>query len=218
MKYDLETRGIQTREVLCWRGPAATVNRTPVRLYSPSYQIFWEVVVGLELGPLSLASTIEELLGRKSSGSGLVSREYGYRNPSPWPRGTLCPQKLALTSPTSGSVGIVLSQTQATEFSLISCNFLPSLKVIRSSKINLLYKINFKFNQLTSSLVSEVRNISAAFKATYSLIWVRSCCDVVHNNVTRSKRVTDVLLLKIRYRETWHLCRLRFIIVEQWAA
>jgi hypothetical protein len=33
------------------------------------YQIFWEVV-GLERGPLSLVSTTEELLGRKSSGSG----------------------------------------------------------------------------------------------------------------------------------------------------
>jgi hypothetical protein len=34
------------------------------------YHIFCEVV-GLERGPLSLVSTIEELLGRKSSGSGL---------------------------------------------------------------------------------------------------------------------------------------------------
>jgi hypothetical protein len=33
--------------------------------------------VGLERGPLSLVSTIEELLGRKSSGSGLESRGYG---------------------------------------------------------------------------------------------------------------------------------------------
>jgi hypothetical protein len=32
--------------------------------------------VGLERGPLSLASTIEELLGRKSSDCGLESREY----------------------------------------------------------------------------------------------------------------------------------------------
>jgi hypothetical protein len=40
------------------------------------YQIFWEVV-SLERAPLSLVSTIEELLGRKSSGSGLESREYG---------------------------------------------------------------------------------------------------------------------------------------------
>jgi hypothetical protein len=38
-------------------------------------------VVGLERGPLSLMSTIEELLGRKSSGSGLESREYGRGDP-----------------------------------------------------------------------------------------------------------------------------------------
>jgi hypothetical protein len=40
------------------------------------------VVVGLERGPLSLVSTIEELLGRKSRGSGLESREYCSRDPS----------------------------------------------------------------------------------------------------------------------------------------
>jgi hypothetical protein len=33
--------------------------------------------VGLEQGPLSLVSTIEELLEKKSSGSGLENREYG---------------------------------------------------------------------------------------------------------------------------------------------
>jgi hypothetical protein len=43
--------------------------------------------------------------------------------PSRWPRGALYPQKLVLTSPTSGcrSVGIVRSWSQATEFSL--CGF-----------------------------------------------------------------------------------------------
>jgi hypothetical protein len=45
------------------------------------YQIFTEVM-DLERGPLSLVSTIEELLGRKSSGSGLGSREYGRMDPS----------------------------------------------------------------------------------------------------------------------------------------
>jgi hypothetical protein len=81
------------------------------------YQIFREVV-GLERGPLGLVSKIEELLGRKSSGSCLGSREYGLRDPSRWPRGTLYLQKLALTSPTSGggSVRILRSQTQAAEF------------------------------------------------------------------------------------------------------
>jgi hypothetical protein len=75
--------------------------------------------VGLERGPLSLVSTIEELFERKSSGSGLGTREHGRRNSSRSPRGTLYPQNLAQTSPTSGgrSDGIVRLRTQATEFS-----------------------------------------------------------------------------------------------------
>jgi hypothetical protein len=83
------------------------------------YQVFWEVV-GLERGPLSLVSTTEELLGRKSSGSVLESRDYDRKDPSRWPLGILYPQKLSLTSSTSGgrSVGIVRSRTQAAEFSL----------------------------------------------------------------------------------------------------
>jgi hypothetical protein len=39
-------------------------------------KFFWEVV-GLERGPLSLVSTIGELLRRKSSGSSVENREYG---------------------------------------------------------------------------------------------------------------------------------------------
>jgi hypothetical protein len=58
--------------------------------------------VGQELSPLSLVSRIEEQLERKSSGSGPENREYGLRDPSRWPRNTLYPQKLALTSPRSG--------------------------------------------------------------------------------------------------------------------
>jgi hypothetical protein len=75
--------------------------------------------VGLERGPLSLVSTTEELLGRKGSGSGPESREYGRGDPSRRQSGTLYPQTLALTSPSSGgcSVGTVRSLTPATEFS-----------------------------------------------------------------------------------------------------
>jgi hypothetical protein len=79
--------------------------------------------VGLERRPLSLVSTIEELRGRKSSGCGLEIREYGRKDPSRWPRGTVYPQRLALTSPTSGgrTVGIVRWRTQTAEFlSLLS--------------------------------------------------------------------------------------------------
>jgi hypothetical protein len=54
----------------------------------------------------------------KSSGSCLENREYGHRDPSRWPCGTLYPQKLAITSPTSGGrlVGIFRSRTQTMEF------------------------------------------------------------------------------------------------------
>jgi hypothetical protein len=38
--------------------------------------------VGLRRDPPSLVSTTEELLEKKSSGSGLESREYGLRGPS----------------------------------------------------------------------------------------------------------------------------------------
>jgi hypothetical protein len=37
--------------------------------------------VGLERGPLSPVSTIEELLERKISGSGLEIRDYGLKDP-----------------------------------------------------------------------------------------------------------------------------------------
>jgi hypothetical protein len=62
-------------------------------------------------------STIEELLGRKNSSSGLESQEYGHGDLLRLPRETIYPQKLALTSPTSDGrvVGIVRSWTQATE-------------------------------------------------------------------------------------------------------
>jgi hypothetical protein len=73
--------------------------------------------VVLDKGPLSLVSTIEELIGRKSSGSGLETENMAveichadYEAP--------LSAKLALISPKSGgrSVGIVCSQAQATEF------------------------------------------------------------------------------------------------------
>jgi hypothetical protein len=80
------------------------------------YQIIWEVV-GLKRGPLSLVNTIEELLGRNSSGFGLEYRKCSLRDPLRWPRNALYPQKLALISWTSGgrSVGTVRLRTKATE-------------------------------------------------------------------------------------------------------
>jgi hypothetical protein len=62
-------------------------------------------------------STTEELHERKSRGSDLESREYGRGGSAVLTTRHVYPQKLALISPTSGghSVGIVLSQTEATE-------------------------------------------------------------------------------------------------------
>jgi hypothetical protein len=73
--------------------------------------------VGLERGPLSLVSTIEELLERKRSGSGLENENtaVGISQLTTWHS---LSANLALTSPTSGgrSVGIVRSRTQTMEF------------------------------------------------------------------------------------------------------
>jgi hypothetical protein len=63
-------------------------------------------------------SPSEELEQAYEIASGLGIREYCREDPLCWPRNTLYPQMLALTSPTSGerSVGIVRLRTQATEF------------------------------------------------------------------------------------------------------
>jgi hypothetical protein len=55
----------------------------------------------------------------KDNKCNLKNRNYDSKDPLRWPRGTLYPQKLALTSPKIGgrSVGIVRSRTQTMEFS-----------------------------------------------------------------------------------------------------
>jgi hypothetical protein len=77
---------------------------------SRPYQIFWEVG-GLERGPLSLNEKVAAPVQKTDIN--------GRGNSLRWPRNTLYPQTLALTSPTSGgsSVGIVRLRTTATEFS-----------------------------------------------------------------------------------------------------
>jgi hypothetical protein len=112
--------------LIALRGPVVRVPGYRSRgsgFASRRYQISWEAV-GLERGPLSLVTTIEELLGRNSSGSALEIREYGHGDPFRWPRHTLYPQKLALTSPKSGdrSVGIVRLRTETTVFSFVCLN------------------------------------------------------------------------------------------------
>jgi hypothetical protein len=103
--------------------------------------------VGLERCPLSLVSTIEELLGRNNSCFGLEIREYSRGDPLRWPRDTLYPQKLTLTSPTSGRrlVGIFYSLNKATEFVcsfLVSCALNINFSVMPGSLMDIyIYKI-----------------------------------------------------------------------------
>jgi hypothetical protein len=61
--------------------------------------------MGLERGPLGLVSATEELLERKSSGSGLENREILRADYAT----LLYPQKLALTSLASGGRSVGLS-------------------------------------------------------------------------------------------------------------
>jgi hypothetical protein len=87
--------------------------------------------VGLQRGPLSLASATEELLGRKSSGSGLEIQDYGRKGSSALTKRHPCVRKkLALTSPTSGgrSVSIVRSRTKVTEFFLFKNQILYNFR------------------------------------------------------------------------------------------
>jgi hypothetical protein len=73
--------------------------------------------VGLEQGPFSLVSTTEELLDRKVAAPVLksVDTAVGIRHADLV--ALFYPQKLAITSPTSGgrSVGIVRLRTETTE-------------------------------------------------------------------------------------------------------
>jgi hypothetical protein len=80
----------------------------------------------------SLVSITEELLGRKSSSSGLEIREYRLGDPLRWPRDTVR-KNLPLTSPISGSrsVGIVRWQTKAMEF-FFSTNILQWMALYSS--------------------------------------------------------------------------------------
>jgi hypothetical protein len=71
------------------------IHRAPVRF--PALPDFLRSN-GLEQDPLNLVSTIEELLGRNSSGSGLENREYGRGDVLRWPRDTLYRKKLTLSS------------------------------------------------------------------------------------------------------------------------
>jgi hypothetical protein len=104
--------------------------------------------------------TTEELLGRKSSGSGPEIREYGRRD---LPLTTRHPPT---TSPTSGgrSLGIVPLQTKATEFLLLTtttttityASFFPLLLHITVLVHMYNYSYTNIFNYIRSTLITNI--------------------------------------------------------------
>jgi hypothetical protein len=108
--------------------------------------------VGLEQGPLSLVSIVEELLVRSSSISGLENRDYGHRGSATLTTGTpLYPQKLALTVPASGSRSVGIVRSQIRPWSLLFCllvldiNYLEHFQQILLSEFKA-FKILFLFH------------------------------------------------------------------------
>jgi hypothetical protein len=113
---------------------------------SRRYQIFWEIV-GLERCPLSLVSTLEELLERKSNDFSLEYEITVVRICRADHATSLYPQKLALTSPTSGghSVGIVRSRTKPMELFIIIIICIISLQTSDSIVVKALcYKLKVR--------------------------------------------------------------------------
>jgi hypothetical protein len=85
---------------------------------SRNYLIIWEVV-GLALGPLSLVRTTEELLEKKSSGSGLESLKYGRRGSTVLTTRHLSIRKGWHYLRRQATMAIVRSRTHDTEFFII---------------------------------------------------------------------------------------------------
>jgi hypothetical protein len=92
------------------------------------------------------------------------SREYGRRALSCWPRGTHYPQKLALTSPTSGgrSVGIARSWTQAREFSFSFNNICWRMHIVSPVTFSLLHQ-----NVSSANLFSCIVNLSIKHQVSH---------------------------------------------------
>jgi hypothetical protein len=90
--------------------------------------------------------------------SGLEHREYGHRDPSRWPCDTLHPQKLALTSPTSGcrSVGIGRSRSKVTDLLFLTFTF--------TRHVFLFFPMHATYDDHLSSLISSFPLKSGRFK------------------------------------------------------
>jgi hypothetical protein len=113
------------RNTMWFRGQSSWLQIQRPGFDSQRYQIFWEVV-GLKRGSLSLVSITEELLERKSSGSGLENQGYSHRGSSALTTRHNSTGKFGTNfSDKQRSLGrIVSSRTKTTALLLSCCIFL----------------------------------------------------------------------------------------------
>jgi hypothetical protein len=133
--YIMQPKGC-SRPPLCSSGQSSWLQIQRSGFDSRHYQIFWEVV-GLERSPLSLVSTIEKLLVRESSGSGLEKREYNHRDPSHWPCGNLYLQKLS-----GGRLVVIVRSRTQTIVLLVVHNSPPSDIMSHMNEVYILHPVS----------------------------------------------------------------------------
>jgi hypothetical protein len=136
-------------------------------------------------------STIEELLGRKSSGSGLDSREYGRGDPLRCPRDILYPQTLVLTSVKNcgRSVGIARSWIKTTEFLVLFIVYIVYGEEKRASSS---YS-DVRAYVIIRNFLDYVFNIPVipVPQGNSNILLVTQCLSVARNNVPWSVGLTD---------------------------
>jgi hypothetical protein len=120
-------------------------------------------------------------LNGKVAAPGLENREYGRGDPLRRPRNTLYPQKLALSSPTSGgrSVGIVRLRTKATEFSSVHTLLWVSCQLLDQTEWNiwvdrriLYYNVDMDYAQRNNyKLTNEIAHFMQELPFSIGLLW-----------------------------------------------
>jgi hypothetical protein len=110
----------------------------------------------------------------------LGSREYGSRDPPRWPLYTFYPQKLTLTSPTSGGrlVGIVLSRTKASELVIKIFLIVASVHGENRVRASFISDLNENWNSFSNLSVTFQRRV--LLKANQ---WFSSCLRIKANCV-----------------------------------
>jgi hypothetical protein len=132
---------------------------------SQRYQIFWQVI-GLERDPLNRVRIIEMLLEWTNCGSDLENWLYGRWDPLRWARDNLYPQKLALTSPTSGDRSDGIVRLRNNPWRLFACLFVCLFVCWRESeRLNTFHTVREGLNDPTESW----NIVTHVIQVTYSL-------------------------------------------------